>query len=50
MNSVGDCCCVGESACGKDELNQFHLSISAEPDPRFVFQFGGEPESSSQVF
>jgi hypothetical protein len=50
MNSVGDCRSVGESARSKDEVNQFHLSVSAEPDQRFVFQFGGEPESSSQVF
>jgi hypothetical protein len=41
---------VGESARGKDEVNRFHLSVSAEPDQIFVFQFGGEPESSSQVF
>jgi len=29
---------------------QLHLSIRAEPDPRFVFQFDGEPECSPQVF
>ncbi|CAN4122465.1 unnamed protein product [Withania somnifera] len=29
---------------------QFHLSVKAEPDPRFVFQFDGEPECSPQVF
>jgi hypothetical protein len=50
MNSVGDCRSVGESARSKDEVNRFHLSVSAESDQRFVFQFGGEPESSSQVF
>jgi hypothetical protein len=53
-------CCrsVGESARGGDEVNQLHLSVNAEPDPRFMFQFGGrfmfqfggEPEFSSQVF
>ncbi|XP_021832125.1 uncharacterized protein LOC110772059 [Prunus avium] len=29
---------------------QFHLNVKAEPDPRFVFQFDGEPECSPQVF
>uniref|UniRef100_A0A2P2JBA9 Formin-like protein 18 n=1 Tax=Rhizophora mucronata TaxID=61149 RepID=A0A2P2JBA9_RHIMU len=29
---------------------QFFSSVRAEPDPRYVFQFGGEPESSPQVF
>eukprot|EP00268_Persea_americana_P032304 TRINITY_DN3170_c0_g2_i2.p1 TRINITY_DN3170_c0_g2~~TRINITY_DN3170_c0_g2_i2.p1 ORF type:complete len:455 (+),score=40.10 TRINITY_DN3170_c0_g2_i2:485-1849(+) len=29
---------------------QLHLSVRAEPDPRFVFQFDGEPECSPQVF
>ncbi|KAA8536302.1 hypothetical protein F0562_028780 [Nyssa sinensis] len=27
-----------------------HLNVRAEPDPRFVFQFDGEPECSPQVF
>nr|GMD05173.1 uncharacterized protein LOC109164561 [Ipomoea batatas] len=27
-----------------------HLNVKAEPDPRFVFQFDGEPECSPQVF
>ncbi|KAI4295810.1 hypothetical protein L6164_035814 [Bauhinia variegata] len=27
-----------------------HLTVRAEPDPRFVFRFGGEPECSPQVF
>lgn len=27
-----------------------HLNVKAEHDPRFVFQFGGEPECSPQVF
>ncbi|CAK9173892.1 unnamed protein product [Ilex paraguariensis] len=38
---------------GKDPKNsnaQFHLTVKAEPDPRFVFQFDGEPECSPQVF
>ncbi|GAB2293711.1 hypothetical protein Dimus_027924 [Dionaea muscipula] len=29
---------------------EFHLDVKAEPDPRFVFQFDGEPECSPQVF
>ncbi|XP_042484755.1 uncharacterized protein LOC122065029 [Macadamia integrifolia] len=29
---------------------QLHLVVRAEPDPRFVFQFGGEPECSPVVF
>ncbi|GMH16489.1 hypothetical protein Nepgr_018330 [Nepenthes gracilis] len=29
---------------------EFHLNVKAEPDPRFVFQFDGEPECSPQVF
>lgn len=32
------------------ESSQLYLSVRAEPDPRFVFQFGGEPECSPQVF
>ncbi|XP_043708491.1 uncharacterized protein LOC122657760 [Telopea speciosissima] len=29
---------------------RLHLVVRAEPDPRFVFQFGGEPECSPVVF
>ncbi|KAK8518625.1 hypothetical protein V6N13_018093 [Hibiscus sabdariffa] len=29
---------------------QLSLTVRIEPDPRFVFQFGGEPECSPQVF
>ncbi|KAL7168006.1 hypothetical protein ACSBR2_038442 [Camellia fascicularis] len=29
---------------------RLHLTVRAEPDPRFVFQFGGEPECSPVVF
>ncbi|GAV85914.1 DUF1005 domain-containing protein [Cephalotus follicularis] len=29
---------------------RLHLAVRAEPDPRFVFQFGGEPECSPVVF
>ncbi|XVF49085.1 hypothetical protein PTKIN_Ptkin03bG0240200 [Pterospermum kingtungense] len=30
--------------------SKLHLTVRAEPDPRFVFQFGGEPECSPVVF
>ncbi|KAG6436299.1 hypothetical protein SASPL_101193 [Salvia splendens] len=29
---------------------KLHLNVRAEPDPRFVFQFDGEPECSPQIF
>ncbi|KAK3005214.1 hypothetical protein RJ639_015886 [Escallonia herrerae] len=29
---------------------RLHLAVRTEPDPRFVFQFGGEPECSPVVF
>ncbi|KAK9266642.1 hypothetical protein L1049_003594 [Liquidambar formosana] len=29
---------------------KLHLVVRSEPDPRFVFQFGGEPECSPVVF
>ncbi|CAK9146151.1 unnamed protein product [Ilex paraguariensis] len=29
---------------------RLHIRVRSEPDPRFVFQFGGEPESSPVVF
>ncbi|KAL3505021.1 hypothetical protein ACH5RR_034862 [Cinchona calisaya] len=38
---------------GKESKNnsaRFHLNVKSEPDPRFVFQFDGEPECSPQVF
>ncbi|KAJ4823021.1 hypothetical protein Tsubulata_009227 [Turnera subulata] len=37
---------VGESKKG----TQFYLTVRAEPDPRYVLQFDGEPECSPQVF
>ncbi|KAL4332377.1 hypothetical protein GQ457_07G024610 [Hibiscus cannabinus] len=40
---------VGKEA-NKGTSAQFHLNVKAEPDPRFVFQFDGEPECSPQVF
>ncbi|KAM3688629.1 hypothetical protein ACB098_10G169200 [Castanea mollissima] len=39
---------VGKETKGSSA--QFHLNVKAEPDPRFVFQFDGEPECSPQVF
>ncbi|XP_008242466.1 PREDICTED: uncharacterized protein LOC103340798 [Prunus mume] len=38
---------------GKDREKpsaRLHLTVRAEPDPRFVFQFGGEPECSPVIF
>lgn len=40
---------VGKDAKGSSSA-QFHLNVKAEPDPRYVFQFDGEPECSPQVF
>ncbi|KAJ0078038.1 hypothetical protein Patl1_37292 [Pistacia atlantica] len=34
----------------KSSSPELYLTVKAEPDPRFVFQFGGEPECSPQVF
>lgn len=34
----------------KGSFVQMHMNVKAEPDPRFVFRFDGEPESSPQVF
>ncbi|XVE54165.1 hypothetical protein DITRI_Ditri03aG0058700 [Diplodiscus trichospermus] len=31
-------------------ISKLHVTVRAEPDPRFVFQFGGEPECSPVVF
>ncbi|XVF39724.1 hypothetical protein PTKIN_Ptkin01aG0055900 [Pterospermum kingtungense] len=41
---------VGKEARKGTSSAQFHLNVKAEPDPRFVFQFDGEPECSPQVF
>ncbi|KAL5079839.1 hypothetical protein RYX36_008260 [Vicia faba] len=32
------------------DSSRLHLVVRSEPDPRFVFQFGGEPECSPVVF
>ncbi|KAG8368524.1 hypothetical protein BUALT_Bualt15G0054600 [Buddleja alternifolia] len=39
----------GWVAVGGSDL-MLHLNVRAEPDPRFVFLFDGEPECSPQVF
>ena len=46
--------CVFHNGCisvgkGAAKESSFHLNVKAEPDPRFVFQFEGEPECSPQV-
>ncbi|CAN0838777.1 hypothetical protein LINGRAHAP2_LOCUS2338 [Linum grandiflorum] len=41
---------VGKSGAKTNTATQFHLNVKADPDPRFVFQFDGEPECSPQVF
>ncbi|KAL0915707.1 hypothetical protein M5K25_013167 [Dendrobium thyrsiflorum] len=41
---------VGVGKSSKGALAQLHLVVKSEPDPRFVFEFGGEPECSPQVF
>lgn len=33
-----------------DHDAKLHLTVRTEPDPRFVFQFGGEPECSPVIF
>ncbi|KAK6126822.1 hypothetical protein DH2020_039435 [Rehmannia glutinosa] len=35
---------------GGEPVARLHLTVRSEPDPRFVFQFGGEPECSPVVF
>ncbi|XP_021903841.1 uncharacterized protein LOC110819067 [Carica papaya] len=37
-------------ASKKGSSAEMHFTVKVEPDPRFVFQFGGEPECSPQVF
>ncbi|KAG0467837.1 hypothetical protein HPP92_017165 [Vanilla planifolia] len=39
---------VGKSS--KRSSTQLHVTVRSEPDPRFVFEFGSEPECSPQVF
>ncbi|KAL3625414.1 hypothetical protein CASFOL_030868 [Castilleja foliolosa] len=35
---------------GGESVARLHLTVRSEPDPRFLFQFGGEPECSPVVF
>lgn len=35
---------------GGEPVAALHLTVRSEPDPRYVFQFGGEPECSPVVF
>ncbi|XVE67408.1 hypothetical protein DITRI_Ditri08aG0158200 [Diplodiscus trichospermus] len=42
---------IGQNKSKKNGSSaQLCLTVRTEPDPRFVFQFGGEPECSPQVF
>ncbi|KAF7811114.1 DUF1005 family protein [Senna tora] len=41
---------LGESKKKESSKQLLHLTVRAEPDPRFVFRFDGEPECSPQVF
>ncbi|XWS40351.1 hypothetical protein CRYUN_Cryun18bG0133600 [Craigia yunnanensis] len=42
---------IGQNRSTKNGSSaQLCLTVRTEPDPRFVFQFGGEPECSPQVF
>ncbi|XP_072952222.1 uncharacterized protein [Typha angustifolia] len=40
---------VGKSSKG-GSASQIHLTVRADPDPRFVFEFDSDPECSPQVF
>ncbi|KAL3829942.1 hypothetical protein ACJIZ3_018744 [Penstemon smallii] len=35
---------------GGEPVARLHMTVRSEPDPRFVFQFGGEPQCSPVVF
>ncbi|KAE8721833.1 hypothetical protein F3Y22_tig00015095pilonHSYRG00007 [Hibiscus syriacus] len=42
---------IGRNKSNKDGSSpKLSLTVRTEPDPRFVFKFGGEPECSPQVF
>nr|XP_043621669.1 uncharacterized protein LOC122593340 [Erigeron canadensis] len=41
---------VGDDLSYKKSCVELHLNVRVEPDPRFVFEFDGEPECSPQVF
>ncbi|KAH6817151.1 DUF1005 family protein [Perilla frutescens var. frutescens] len=40
----------GGGGSGGDTVARLHVTVRSEPDPRYVFQFGGEPECSPVVF
>ncbi|URE14399.1 hypothetical protein MUK42_11061 [Musa troglodytarum] len=40
----------GTSSSPSSSEAHLYLTVKAEPDPRFVFEFDGEPECSPQVF
>ena len=40
---------VGKRGGGAGKAAELSLTVRAEPDPRFVFEFDGEPECSPQV-
>lgn len=48
-NSRGCLVQNGWVSVGRSDV-KLHLNVRAEPDPRFVFRFDGEPECSPQVF
>lgn len=41
---------IGRGNKKGSSMAEFHMSIRAEPDPRYVFEFAGEPECSPQIF
>ena len=41
---------VGKEGAKNVPSAQLHLTVRADPDPRFVFEFGSDPECSPQVF
>lgn len=51
LENMGKCVIEnGWVAVGGGSDVKLHLNVRAEPDPRFVFLFDGEPECSPQVF
>ncbi|XP_020217203.1 uncharacterized protein LOC109800754 [Cajanus cajan] len=43
-------CTIHNGWASLSKAQLLHLTVRAEPDPRFVFRFDGEPECSPQVF
>ncbi|KAL9238034.1 hypothetical protein vseg_012513 [Gypsophila vaccaria] len=50
LDEVVGVVCDGWTRVGKEGKERFRVCVRADPDPRFVFQFDGEPECSPQVF